>query len=114
MARETYRFDKDAGKCIPKSEWIEKYGKDDVVRPTVNNIIKDIEPYQSTIDGSMITSRSHHRNHLKDHGYEEIGTENVDDAKKHFERPDTSRRETKEAVIDAYNKLEQTSRYNDS
>lgn len=33
----------------------------------------DIEPYQSMITGEMITSRSHHREHLKQHGAEETG-----------------------------------------
>lgn len=35
----------------------------------------DIQPYQSMIDGSWITSRSHHRTHLRDHGCIEIGNE---------------------------------------
>lgn len=33
----------------------------------------DIEPYQSIITGETITSRSHHREHLKQHGAEETG-----------------------------------------
>lgn len=39
------------------------------------NIIKDIEPYQSMMTGERITSRSHHREHLKEHGVEEVGNE---------------------------------------
>jgi hypothetical protein len=35
----------------------------------------DIQPYRSQIDGSMITSRSQHRAHLKAHGCIEIGNE---------------------------------------
>lgn len=35
----------------------------------------DIQPYQSQIDGSMITSRAQHRNHLRQHGCIEIGNE---------------------------------------
>ena len=35
----------------------------------------DIQPYQSQIDGSMITSRSQHRSHLKQHGCIEVGNE---------------------------------------
>ena len=38
-------------------------------------IMPDIKPYQSMIDGSMITSRSEHRAHLKQHGCVEIGNE---------------------------------------
>lgn len=35
----------------------------------------DIQPYKSMIDGSMITSRSQHRKHLKQHNCIEIGNE---------------------------------------
>lgn len=38
-------------------------------------IIPDIQPYQSTIDGSMIKSRSHHREHLRQHNCIEIGND---------------------------------------
>lgn len=35
----------------------------------------DISPYQSQVDGSMITSKTQHREHLKQHGLVEIGNE---------------------------------------
>lgn len=38
-------------------------------------VMNDLRPYQSQIDGSMITSRSQHRAHLKQHGCIEIGNE---------------------------------------
>lgn len=38
-------------------------------------VVPDIQPYKSMIDGSMITSRSHHRAHLAQHGCFEIGNE---------------------------------------
>lgn len=38
-------------------------------------IMHDIEPYRSMIDGSIITSRSKHRVHLKQHGCEEVGND---------------------------------------
>lgn len=38
-------------------------------------VMPDIQPYQSQIDGSFITSRSHHRAHLKQHGCFEVGNE---------------------------------------
>jgi hypothetical protein len=38
-------------------------------------IAVDIQPYRSQIDGSMITSRSQHRAHLKQHSCIEIGNE---------------------------------------
>lgn len=36
-------------------------------------IIPDIKPYRSMITGERIRSRSHHRQHLKDHGCVEVG-----------------------------------------
>ena len=43
--------------------------------PDVHYVQGDIEPYQSMADGSMITSRSHHRAHLRRHGLIEVGNE---------------------------------------
>lgn len=37
----------------------------------------DIQPYKSMISGEMITSRSQHREHLKQHGMIEIGNEKM-------------------------------------
>lgn len=45
-----------------------------VVAPMVTT---DIQPYQSMCDGTMITSRSQHREHLKQHGVIEIGNEKI-------------------------------------
>ena len=38
-------------------------------------VIPDIQPYRSTIDGSVVGSRSVHRAHLKRHGCIEVGNE---------------------------------------
>jgi len=38
-------------------------------------VAPDIQPYRSTITGEMITSRSRHREHLKQHNCFEIGNE---------------------------------------
>ncbi len=38
-------------------------------------VMPDIQPYQSMVDGSMITSRSAHRAHLRQHRLVEIGNE---------------------------------------
>ena len=38
-------------------------------------IVGDIEPYRSMIDGSVITSRSRHREHLHQHGCVEVGND---------------------------------------
>lgn len=37
-------------------------------------IMPDIKPYQSIIDGSMITSRSKHREHLRANNCIEVGS----------------------------------------
>lgn len=56
------------GKLIPADQWYQA----EVSAPF---IMDDIQPYRSMADGSIITSRSHHRAHLKQHGCEEIGNE---------------------------------------
>lgn len=43
-----------------------------IVAPMVST---DIEPYRSMVDGSMITSRSQHKEHLKKHQLVEVGNE---------------------------------------
>jgi len=40
-------------------------------------VMPDIKPYRSMIDGREITSRSRHREHLRDHGCVEIGNDSV-------------------------------------
>lgn len=40
-------------------------------------VMPDIQPYTSMIDGSQITSRSRHREHLRDHGCIEVGNERI-------------------------------------
>lgn len=51
-----------------------------LIRPNYG-IIPDIKPYTSQIDGSMIESRSQHRNHLKQHGCIEVGNEKQEQRK---------------------------------
>lgn len=41
-------------------------------------VMGDIAPYQSMIDGSMIQSRSRHREHLKANGCIEVGNESME------------------------------------
>ena len=43
--------------------------------PSGPMVMKDIAPYRSMADGSLITSRSRHREHLKRHNCIEIGNE---------------------------------------
>lgn len=40
-----------------------------------HNVIPDIEPYRSMVDGSVITSRSKHREHLRAHNCIEVGND---------------------------------------
>lgn len=39
------------------------------------HVVADIQPYKSMITGELISSRSQHRSHLKDHGMVEVGNE---------------------------------------
>jgi hypothetical protein len=49
-----------------------------IVAPMVSD---DIQPYRSMCDGSMITSRSQHRAHLRQHGVIEIGNDKIPERK---------------------------------
>jgi hypothetical protein len=40
-------------------------------------IVKDIDPYKSVVDGSVIGGRKQHRDFLKSRGLVEVGNENV-------------------------------------
>lgn len=50
-------------------------GEGFVQEPRGPFVMPDIQPYQSMVTGETITSRSHHRAHLKQHGKVEIGNE---------------------------------------
>ena len=39
------------------------------------HFMPDIQPYRSMIDGTMITSRSQHREHLRQHNCVEVGND---------------------------------------
>jgi hypothetical protein len=68
-------------------------------------VAPDIQPYQSMIDGSWITSRSHHRTHLRDHGCIEIGNEKQE-APKSVEISRKSQEERKRMIGEiVYSKL---------
>ena len=53
-------------------------------------ILPDIQPYQSMADGSIITGRRQHREHLKQHNCIEIGNESMENK---VEKPKDNRRE---------------------
>lgn len=78
MSRETYVFRND--KFILKSRdgvLTDEYLSLPPIGQSVKSfqIMPDINPYKSTIDGSMITSRKQHRDHLRAHGCFEVGNE---------------------------------------
>tara|TARA_R110000868_G_scaffold329015_1_gene589820 strand:- start:753 stop:1073 length:321 start_codon:yes stop_codon:yes gene_type:complete len=76
-------------------ELVEKGSKEhyDSLGPTV---MPDIAPYKSMIDGSMITSRSVHRDHLRQHGCIEVGNERMETK---LPPPKDTRREVMQAQL---------------
>jgi hypothetical protein len=68
--------------------------------------VPDIQPYQSMVDGSMIGSRSQHREHLRQHSLIEIGNEQkhlMKDRQVQIDRKSAERRkQTIAAVLDKY------------
>lgn len=69
---DIYRTVRDMDKDLPVhcGETMER-------RITAPYVVADIQPYQSMCDGSWITSRSQHREHLKAHGVIELGNEKL-------------------------------------
>lgn len=49
----------------------------EIPEPDAPMVMPDIQPYQSMVDGSLISSRSRHREHLKQHGLIEVGNERL-------------------------------------
>ena len=77
------------GKLVEKSEYY--------AEPVAPGIMPDIQPYQSMADGSMITSRSQHRAHLRQHNCIEIGNESMETK---VAPPTDNRREILRAQLD--------------
>lgn len=71
-------------------------GTEPVQERAAPDIMPDIKPYQSTITGEIITSRSKHRQHLKDHNMMEIG--NDSSLTKPHRIPDTNPEQRKELL----------------
>ena len=63
-------------------------------------VMPDIQPYRSMIDGTVITSRSQHREHLARHGCIEVGNEELKD-KRNYDVAPQQRRELIRSQIDA-------------
>ncbi len=69
MSRQRYIQDPDTLELVPVEQYIARR------EANAPYILPDIQPYQSMQTGEMITSRSQHREHLKQHGLIEIGNE---------------------------------------
>ena len=68
------------------------------------DVMPDIKPYQSMITGEEIKSRSHHRDHLRQHGCQEVGNEVQAQLKAYDNLPDVApqrRHELIRSQIDA-------------
>jgi|SRR3989304_6271536 len=99
--RRRYVYDKGHDKMIEVSEDWKPEPKSDY------HIMPDIKPYRSMIDGREITSRSRHREHLKEHGCEEVGNDSsLNRPRKPLESPPG----LKEKIIRAVNEVEQRRR----
>ena len=55
--------------------WVREDSSED--KASTPMIMLDIQPYTSMVDGSTITSRSKHREHLRQHNCIEIGNEKM-------------------------------------
>lgn len=73
MGRTTFVQDRNTGEIIEIDR--AALARRRAERPRGPYIMTDIRPYRSVIDGSMITSRSQHREHLARHGCHEVGNE---------------------------------------
>jgi len=69
MGKRHYVWDKQAEK------WVDVATLPPRPRPNAPMIMRDIDPYQSVITREWITSRSHHREHLRQHDCIEFGND---------------------------------------
>lgn len=70
MTRQTWVQDPETLQLIPKDEYYAR-------GPSGPFVMDDIKPYKSMITGEMITSRSQHRTHLRQHNCIEVGNEKI-------------------------------------
>lgn len=67
--RGSFVWDPVTKSMVPKEEYVE------TMEELAPMVIPDIQPYKSMATGEMITSRSRHREHLRQHGLVEVGNE---------------------------------------
>ena len=86
-----------------RKSWVQIDGvlveKDDAGVQARVHVVPDFDkPYKSMITGEMITSRSKHREHLRRHGYQEVGNDaNLTARPKNF--PEAAPQRRKELLI---------------
>ena len=68
---------------IPPSVECRKCGEDSlwVPKERAPYVSSDIQPYKSQVTGEMITSRSQHRDHMRQHKMIEVGNEKLEPPK---------------------------------
>lgn len=69
--RERWVIDRRTGKVVSAKDYVPPERERGPI------VVKDIEPYRSIIDNSVIGGRKQHRDHLRAHGCFEIGTEKM-------------------------------------
>lgn len=70
VTRGSFVWDESQQKMVPKEEYYANR-----TESSAPMVIGDIQPYQSMVTGEEITSRSKHREHLRQHGMVEVGNE---------------------------------------
>lgn len=90
-----YIQDPESGELIPAEQY---------VRPSQNLhfVMDDIKPYQSPLNGQMVTSRSQHRELMRRHGVIEVGNERLD---KHIKPPEYRKGDLRGQLKHAMRKL---------
>jgi len=79
-------------------------GRDYIPEPRKSHhVMPDIKPYKSMVDGSIITSRSHHREHLRQHGCIEVGNDSSLNKPRPASQPPANLKE--QIAANVYNKL---------
>lgn len=94
--RRRFIQDPDTLELIPAEQY---------ARPQTNEaamVMGDIQPYRSHIDGSLITTRSQHRAHLRSHGCVEVGNE-LDAAMRAAPRARPSSEQRKRQIAEVWN-----------
>lgn len=76
MTRGRWVWDRATMSLIPAAEYYaRKYAGAAISDLPAPMVMKDVEPYRSVIDGSVIGGRRQHREHLKANGCIEVGNE---------------------------------------